>query len=205
MKIPQFPPNAVSHVELSPGSEVFHCGQVAKNFLLVESGEVKVFSHSPDGRDVVLYRVGPGELCVLTTISLIGDQPYRAEAVTVSQTQAAIMSSQQFSELLNEDASFRTFVFDQLSARLADVLERMESLMFDRVNHRLVQCLLRLADRDGTVSLTHEGLAAEIGTAREVVSRHLKRLEQVSLISVHRGRIEIRDQERLRSHGRHMV
>lgn len=186
-----------NRVALDAGTEVFHQGQVAQNFLLVESGEVKVYTHSADGRDVVLYRVRPGELCVLTTISLIGDQPYRADAVVSSPIRAGVLPAPRFHELLDESAEFRRFVFNQLSARLADVLARMESLMLDRVPSRLAQCLLREADENDTVSATHDRLARDIGTAREVVSRHLRQWEKEGLVTTRRGRVDIIDRDRL--------
>jgi CRP/FNR family transcriptional regulator len=188
-----------SHVALETGTEVFHQGQAAQSFLLVESGEVKVHTWSADGRDVVLYRVRPGELCVLTTISLIGDHPYRADAVVTSPTRAGVLAAPRFHELLDESPVFRRFVFNQLSARLADVLARLESLMLDRVPRRLAQCLLREVDEQGTVRATHERLARDIGTAREVVSRHLGQLEKQGLVTTRRGRIDILDPEQLRS------
>lgn len=196
-QIPDFPENAVSFVDLDANFEVFHFGQQANNFLMVESGEVKVYCRSPGGRDVVLYRVGPGELCVLTTISLLGDYPYRADAITTRKTSATVLPADRFHQMLNESEPFRTFVFNQLSARLADILARMESLMLDRVSVRLGHCLLRKADASGVVNATHEALAEEIGTAREVVSRHLSDMESSGLVKTRRGRIEILDRGQL--------
>jgi CRP/FNR family transcriptional regulator len=82
-------------------------------------------------------------------------------------------------------------VFSSFSARLADVMQRMEQLVLDSVQLRLVRCLLARADTDSTVRATHEELAFEIGTAREVVSRHLKALEQEGLIRMQRGSIRL--------------
>jgi CRP/FNR family transcriptional regulator len=174
-----------------PGEAVFSQGQSPANYLLVTAGSVKVFARSSEGRELVLYRVLPGEMCTLTTACLIGHSRYPAEAVTELETEVHALPATEFDQLLNESEPFRRYVFAGFSQRLAEVMQRLEQLVLESVHQRLAECLARLSDADGVVRATHEILAQEIGTAREVVSRHLKAMEQKCLIRILRGRIEI--------------
>lgn len=178
-----------AEVEIAAGQRVFAQGQRARNYLVVTAGSVKVFARSGEGREVVLYRVGAGEMCALTTSCMLGRTPYPAEAVTESHVRARIIGAEAFDRALSESAEFRQFVFASFGQRLTDVLQRMEQLVLDCVHSRLARCLVHCADADGMVVSTHEALALEVGTAREVVSRHLKSMEQSGLVRTQRGRI----------------
>ena len=178
-----------AEVEIAAGQRVFAQGQQAHNYLVVTAGSVKVFARSGEGREVVLYRVGAGEMCALTTSCMLGRTPYPAEAVTETDVRARIIGSEAFDRALSESAEFRQFVFASFGQRLTDVLQRMEQLVLDCVRSRLARCLVQRADADGVVAATHEVLALEVGTAREVVSRHLKSMEQSGLVRTQRGRI----------------
>ena len=180
-------------IELEQGLCVFSQGQPAKNFLVVTQGCVTVFARSAEGKEVVLYRVHPGELCVLTTACLIGHSRYPAEAVTDSETRARVIPQEAFERFLDESGPFRRFVFAGMSARLAQVTGRFEHLVLDSVRRRLVDHLVRRAQSGPVIETTHERLATEIGTAREVVSRNLKTFEAEGLIRLGRGNITIID------------
>ena len=178
-----------TEIVVPPGQRVFAQGQRADNYLVVTHGSVKVFARSSEGREVVLYRVQAGEMCTLTTCCMLSRSRYPAEAVTETEVRVRVIGVEPFEQALNESDAFRKFVFSSFSARLADIMQRMEQLVLDSVQLRLVRCLLRQVDGDLMVRATHEQLALEIGTAREVVSRHLKALEQEGLISMKRGSI----------------
>jgi CRP/FNR family transcriptional regulator len=180
-----------AEVRLAAGQPVFSQGQEPQNYLIVLEGSVKVFARSGEGREVVLYRVRAGEMCLLTTACLIGHTRYSAEAITEEPTVAKAVPAAVFERVLDESEAFRRFVFEGLSLRLAAVTARFEHLVLDSVGQRLVRHLVRNADAGNTVATTHEALALEIGTAREVVTRHLKALEAEGLLRTGRGRIEI--------------
>lgn len=178
-------------IAVPAGQCVFAQGQRADNYLLVTRGSVKVFARSREGREVVLYRVGAGEMCTLTTSCMLANTRYPAEAVTETEVHARIIGAEQFERALHESDSFRQFVFSSFSGRLAEIMQRMEQLVLDSVRIRLARCLLKQADAHDRVAATHEQIALEIGSAREVVSRHLKQLEQEGLITTARGRISL--------------
>ncbi len=172
------------------GHPIFHAGDACDNFLLLLEGEIRVQLTSATGREVTLYRIRPGGSCILTTSCLLGNDHYPAAAVAESQVTAALVSSTDFKQALRDSDSFREFVFDGFAHRLSRVIERIEEIAFASIDSRLALALLNAAT---TERLTHQQLAVEIGTAREVVSRHLKHFESRGWVSLGRGKVDIRD------------
>jgi len=193
------PVSQAVEVEMEAGMCVFAQGQSAENFVVVTEGCVTVFARSDDGKEVVLYRVRPGELCILTTACVIGHTAYPADAVTDAPTKARIIPVVEFEKLLDQSDEFRQFVFTGMGQRLAQVTKRFEHMVLDSVDRRLATFLLNRSETGPVVVMTHEKLALEIGTAREVISRHLKAMENENIIKLSRGEIKITDRERLAS------
>ncbi|MCQ8127044.1 Crp/Fnr family transcriptional regulator [Methylomonas rivi] len=183
-------------VNLPAGQQVFYPGKICENYLLMLSGSVKAQIISADGREVLLYHVRAGDSCVLTTSCLLGDNRYPAEGFTETEVKAFAIPAPVFHRCLGYSAFFREFVFRSFSSRLADVIKRMEALSFGTVDQKLARVLL--AGQSGTIHKTHHELALEMGSVREVVSRHLKRFESYGWLSMKRGSIEIVDAEALK-------
>jgi len=183
-------------IRLPAGQQVFYPGKVCEHYLLVLSGSVKAQILSSDGREVTLYHVGSGDSCVLTTSCLLGDNQYPAEGFTETDVEAFAIPAYIFHRSLAHSVFFRDFVFRSFSARLADVMKRMESISFGSIDQKLAKALL--SDQALHVRKTHHELANEMGSVREVVSRHLKRFESQGWLGLHRGSIEIRDVEALK-------
>lgn len=180
-------------LNLPAGMRVFEPGSACQNYLLVGTGRVRVQLLGASGREVVLYHVGEGDSCVLTTSCLLGATTYPAEGVTETAVSALALAAADFNRGLDSSAAFRRFVFGNLGRRLSEVIARMEQLAFVPIDARLAAALLRLADGAGVITATHQDLAVELGSAREVVSRHLKRFEEQGLVRLHRGSVELRD------------
>ena len=178
-------------------SWVFQTGQPAQAYLLVISGSVRVQKIGETGREIVLYRVEAGVSCVLTTAGLLSGGTYEAEAQAEGEVIALALPAEVFHRLLGENASFRTFVFHGFSQRLADLLLLVEEVAFGKLDVRLAEWLLRFAPTDGALSTTHQTIAAELGTAREVVSRLLKEFERRGHVRLGRGQIEVVDSQAL--------
>jgi CRP/FNR family transcriptional regulator len=193
---------AAGLVHLADGQPVFRAGQACERYLLVAEGRVRVQLIGEGGREVVLYRVRPGGTCVLTTSCLVGGEHYPAEAWTEGPVQAFALPAAEFHAQLDGCPAFRRFVFDNLGLRLAELLQRMESVLLNPLERRLAAFLLD--QPTGPLALTHQALATEVGTAREVVSRHLKRLERAGLVRLGRSQIEVTDRAGLLAllHGR---
>jgi CRP/FNR family transcriptional regulator len=181
-------------VALPPGAAVFHVGSACAQYLLVVDGGVRVQLLTESGHEVVLYHVRAGESCILTTACLLGGVPYPADGVTETSVSALAIDSGEFRRALAESPGFRLFVFRNIGERFAGVIGRLAEVAFGSIDRRLAQVLLRAGSSGQSVAFTHQALATELGTAREVVSRHLKRFEQHGWVSLGRGRIKVRDQ-----------
>lgn len=187
---------AATLVTVPAGQQVFYPGKTCEHYLLLLSGSVKAQILSADGREVLLYRVLPGDSCVLTTSCLLGDSQYPAEGYSENDVSAFAIPAHVFHRCLQQSAFFREFVFRNFSTRLADVIKRMAALSFASIDQRLAQTLL--AADSPTIRKTHQELALELGSVREVVSRHLKRFESLGWLNLQRGSIEIVDAAALR-------
>lgn len=182
-------------VQLPAGYTVFRSGDACRNYLVVVDGSVRVQALSPGGREVTLYRVTSGQSCVITTSCLISHEVYPAEGVTETETSALILAQGSFNEALARSDAFRRFVFAAQGRRLSDLIHRVEDVAFGRVDVRLARLLFDRGRRNaGRVSATHQQLASELGTAREVISRHLKAFERKGWVHVRRGSIEVLDE-----------
>ncbi len=178
-------------VELPAGTTVFAPGLPAENFLLLLDGTVRVQQVSSGGREIVLYRVTGGESCIMTTACLLSQDTYNAEGITETPVQAVAVPRATFDELMARSAEFRRFVFSDYSSRITDLLHVVEEVAFERIDKRLAQKLLARADAEGRLSATHQELAVELGTAREVVSRHLKEFQRRGWLELNRGQVRL--------------
>jgi CRP/FNR family transcriptional regulator len=183
-------------VHLPAGARVFEPGQHADNLLLLLSGTVRVQQRSESGREVFLYRVNAGESCVLTTACMLADEDYAAEGLTETEVEAVVIPRRLFDDLAARSEVFRTFIFRAYSRRIADLFSLIDDIVFQRVDVRLAARLLDLA-QDGTVHATHQVLAVELGTAREVISRTLGEFQRRAWVEQARGEIRILDREGL--------
>jgi CRP/FNR family transcriptional regulator len=182
-------------VELPAGAGVFHAGDPCRAYLLVLSGRVVVRLTSEGGREVTLYEVPAGDACVLTTACLLGNQAYTADAVALTDVTACVFERAAFERALDASPALRRFVLGHLSQRLGSMITRFDEVAFGDVDRRLARTLL--ADGADEVRQTHESLAVAAGTAREVVSRHLKRFAARGWVELGRGVVRIRDRPAL--------
>ena len=180
-------------VRFEAGLEPYNAGSPCESYLVVLSGSVRVQVTGRGGREIVLYRVGPGQPCILTTSCLLAGEVYPAAAVMEEEGEVLLLPARAFAAGLDSSEGFRRFVFASFGQRLAMVIQRLEEVAFDRIGTRLARTLLARADGDGRVRATHDTLATELGTAREVVSRELKRFAQQGLVALSRGRITVQD------------
>jgi CRP/FNR family transcriptional regulator len=184
-------------VSLPAQSAVFHQGDRCIHYLLVLEGVVKVLMRALNGREIVLYRLGAGDSCVLTTSCLFGNTRYPAEGVTETAVTALAIPADVFQRALQESAAFREFVFQSFTDHLASVISLVEEVAFGRLDSRLARQLLEHCGPDLVVRTTHQVLATELGSAREVISRLLKELEVQGRLELQRGSIRILDQAAL--------
>ncbi len=170
---------------------IFGPGKAAENLLLMLEGVVRVQQSSEGGREIVLYRVRAGESCVLTTACLLAHENYSAQGIAETDVSAVAIPRKVFNRLVAESETFREFVFAAYSRRITDLFFVIEELAFQRIDIRLAIKLTELADGDGLIRTTHQKMAAELGTAREVVSRQLQEFQRRGWVAQSRGVIEV--------------
>ncbi len=179
-------------VTMPADQPVFRVGSHCDNYVLLLEGSVRVQVIGENGREAVLYRVLPGQSCVLTTCCILSGDDYPVEGFTESPVRALLVTRPAFGDALESAPAFRRFVFANLGKRIADVITRMEEVAFRPIERRLAAFLLSRTDDAGTIKATHQEIAVELGTAREVVSRHLKRLESSGLVELGRSTVQLR-------------
>ena len=184
-------------VSLPAQATVFAPGLPAENFLLLLEGTVRVQQVSANGREIVLYRVTSGESCIMTTACLLSGDTYNAEGITEIPVKAVAVPKAVFEELLARSADFRHFVFAHYASRITDLLHVVEEVAFERIDKRLAQKLLDRADGSDRLNATHQDLAVELGSAREVISRHLKEFQRRGWLELTRGQIHLSDRTSL--------
>lgn len=189
---------AMHEISLPANTIAFRQGDSCSNYLLVIEGSIKVLARGESGREIVLYRVQRGGSCVLTTSCLLSRSHYPAEGITETPVRALAIPADTFHRGLAESEKFRQFVFDAYAQRLADIIALVEEISFGQINRRLARYLLQHVS-DNVVGITHQALATELGSAREVISRQLKDFEQRGLIEQQRGQIRLRNPEGLQS------
>lgn len=177
------------------GARVFGPGDPCAGFVVPLTGAVRVEHMSEGGRSVVLYRVGPGESCVMTTSCLLNGAPYAADGYAEGALSALILSAAQFRALIEESPEFRSLALGAFSARIVELVEVIDELLLRRVDVKLAGWLAGRASPE--IRATHQAIAAELGTAREVVSRLLKDFERRGWLALGRGEIALRDRDAL--------
>ena len=180
-------------IDLPKGTVIFGPGKSPENLLFLLDGTVRVQQLAENGREIVLYRVQAGESCVLTTACLLAYEDYSAEGVAETPIRAAMVPRVVFDDLIAQSKDFRNFVFSAYSRRITDLFHVIEEIAFQRMDIRLAQKMLEL-QQDGVVKATHQQLAAELGTAREVISRQLSEFQRRDWIKQTRGNVELLDE-----------
>ena len=187
-----------SVVKVPRDTVIFGPGKAPQNLLLLLDGTVRVQQVSDSGREIVLYRVHAGESCVLTTACLLAYEDYSATGIAETDVEAAAIPRGVFDDLIAESEDFRRFVFSAYSRRITDLFFVIEEIAFQRMDIRLAQKLIELSDADHVVHATHQQMAAELGTAREVVSRQLSEFQRRDWVEQARGVISLQDRDAIR-------
>lgn len=186
-----------SEISVPQGTVIFGPGKAPENLLLLLDGTVRVQQLSEGGREIVLYRVHAGESCVLTTACLLAYEDYLAEGVAETDVTAIAIPRAVFDDLIARSEPFRRFVFTAYSRRITDLFTIIDEVAFKRLDIRLAQKLLDLAGGGEGVKATHQLLASELGTAREVVSRQLAEFHRRGWLDQGRGTIALTDRPAL--------
>lgn len=178
-------------VDFPKGATVFGPDISPENMLFLLDGTIRVQQVSGGGREIVLYRIQAGESCVLTTACLLAFENYAAEGIAETPVRTAAVPRGLFDDLVAGSKEFRNFVFAAFSKRITDLFLVIDEVAFQRMDIRLAQRLMELAQGQASVATTHQQLSAELGTAREVVSRQLQEFQRRGWIALRRGAVDI--------------
>lgn len=182
-------------ITVGAGTILFDENAECQGFPLVLEGEIKVSRHSSDGRSLELYRVVSGELCLVSSASLFQRTPLSAQGVSTRPTRIMLISPAMFHHWL-ATPEFRDAILGLFADRMADMMSLVDAVAFQRLDQRLAAALL---GRGPSLALTHQQLANELGTVREMVSRLLRRFERDGWVELARERILIHDSKALRA------
>jgi len=186
---------SVGPMAVPAGTVLFDANAPCRGFPLVLEGEVKVSRHSGDGRSLELYRVVPGELCLVSSACLFRSTPLSAQGITTKPTSLLLIPPSVFAEWLQTPA-FRDNVLGLFAERMADLTVLVDAVAFHKLDSRLAAALL---GRGQDLALTHQSLADELGTVREIITRLLRRFEREGWVELGRSNIQIRDSAALRA------
>jgi len=178
---------------------LFREGDACRGYVLLLAGSMRVYKIDSEGREILLYRVQAGQSCMLTTTCLLGLQPYPAQGVTESDVEMVLLPAKIFDRLLAESSDFRRYAMAYMGQRICDMMMLIEDVAFGRMDRRVARVLLQRQQHEGghLLNCTHQALASELGTAREVVSRMLKNFERHGWIALSRGTIQLQDKDML--------
>ncbi len=182
-------------VEAPVGTIGYSEGGACGAYVMRLAGQSRVYKMSSSGREILLYRVAAGETCVITTTCLLGNSNYPASTIVEEPIKDVIIPSPAFNHLMIDSAVFRRFVMTNYGALISDLIVLLDEVAFHSLDARLAKLLLDANSE--TISRTHQLMADELGTAREVVSRQLKRFEQKGWVQLGRGHVEISNRTKL--------
>ena len=178
------------HLEVLAGRVLFDVGDPCHTFLMLCLGSIRVIRPGRSGQEILLYRLRPGESDILAVCCLLGHANYSARGIVESNLSGYSIPQTLFVELVEQSPAFRAFIFRFLATHLTQLMELIEAVAFQRMDQRLAALLLQKGD---SIWATHQSLADELGTAREVVSRTLEDFERQGIVRLKRGHIHIQD------------
>ena len=181
------------------GHDVFVDGDRVDGIALLLSGVVRVYKIGETGREITLYRFGLGQSCILSANAILSEKSFPAIATVEEDAEAVIIPADVFREWVNKYDLWREFVFDLLSERLSTVLAIVDEVVFKRMDRRVAAWLWNQAKVQNPMRVTHQEIAAELGSSREVISRILEDFSREGLVESGRGTIEVLDMEGLES------
>jgi CRP/FNR family transcriptional regulator, anaerobic regulatory protein len=184
----------VKLIRVAAGHQLFEEGNPCQVFPLLLQGVIRATKCSADGHEILLYRLNPGESCVITVTALLGGTPYPAVGTAETELSFLAVPRDLFLDMILKSPEFRHFVFESLSHRMAHLMALIDDVAFRRVDQRLASRLLRQPE---PLTVTHQMLADELGTTREVVSRTLEAFQESGILRLGRKRIEVLDRPAL--------
>lgn len=197
---PQFEPALVEIIEKEAvqrtflaGEVIMRTGQFIKSTALVLEGRVKIYRENPEGGEFLMYYLGPGQACAVTMICAIQSQTSEIMAQAEEDTEVLMIPIQLMDDLMNKYKSWYQFVIQTYRSRYDELLSVIDNIAFRNMDERLEFYLKRYITSTGkkTIETSHQQIADDLNSSREVISRLLKKMEQRNLLKLHRNMIEM--------------
>ena len=181
---------ASSYKRFVPNTQLYTEGDRCPGIAFVLSGQIRVYKISKSGREITLYEIFPGETCILNASCIISHQNYPANAIGLTKGEMLYLPEHIFQHLMSAHQAMRSFIFSLFSRRFHEIIELIEEVTFGKMDVRLEDYLIEKAEND-ELQTTHQLIANDLGTSREVVSRLLKDFERQGKIALSRNRIRL--------------
>jgi len=184
-------------MRIPAGKDVFVEGDSADTIALLISGVVRVYKIGETGREITLYRFGQGQSCILTANAILNNKSFPAIATVEQDAEAIIIPAADFRDWVNRYDLWCEFVFGLLSDRLVTIMAVVDEVVFQRMDSRVATWILKRVLLKNSLQVTHQEIASDLGSSREVISRILEDFSKSGLISQGRGSIEVLDKKGL--------
>lgn len=183
------------------GSMVHSCGGECLGLFQVRKGRVRAYLLSEEGREVTLFQMGEGDICTLSAACVMEQIAFDTQMTALEDCQLLVVNSGVVRRVMEENIYARCFVYEMTTRRFTDVMQSMQQLLFLGVDQRLAVFLLRASAAADSleIKITHEQIAQQISSAREVVARMLKKFSAQGLVEVRRGSIRLLDKAGLQA------
>jgi CRP/FNR family transcriptional regulator len=178
--------------EIPSGATILRAGQYVKVIPIVTQGLIKVFSRYED-KDLLLYYIQPNESCIMSFSASLKNEPSRVYAITEEDTSAILLPVEKIDQWIRQFPDFNSIFFQLYNLRYSELLETISDLLFNKMDQRLYDYLKKKHQLTGKnpLKISHRQIANDMGTAREVISRVMKRLEGEGKVRQHTSSIEI--------------
>lgn len=183
-----------------PAQIVIEEGHIFEHASFLLTGCIRIYKISPTGKELTLYRLRSGETCVIMIASILGEMRYEAIAEAEEESELLVLPVRVFKQWMSTFPELNLFIYRLFVRRMVSVTGRIEEMTFQSMEQRVADWLLRQASPNSSMAplyVTHEAISMELGTAREVVSRVLKRFEKLGLVHLGRGKIHLHKRSEL--------
>lgn len=181
-------------IEIPEGEILIDIGQYIKMMPLILSGSLKILREDNDGKELLLYHVHEGETCAMSITCCMGDAKSSVRAIAEENTKMIALPTRIMDEWSNQFPSWKHFIMRTYQKRFEELLHTIDSIAFQKLDDRLERWLKEKTSKseDGTIHITHQEIASELHSSREVISRLLKKMEHQGLLELGRNKIKMR-------------
>ncbi len=187
----------VTRISAPTGTIISNTGDSCHELIFLQKGQVRVYRPAKDGRAITLYHVCQGESCILTASCILNTQTFPAIAEIVQDAEGLVIPAKKMLQWLKSEPLWQQYIFSLLSHRMSDLISLVDALAFSNLNVRLAKWLLEQSNITLEIYTTHQVIAEELASSREVISRLLKEFERNGLLTLRRGAIEITNRNKI--------